>query len=144
MLIEQLTLKNFRCFKNYSLDFSSNIACIVGPNGSGKSSILEALHYACYLRSFRTHIPRELVSFDDENFFIRVKINESIDAVSLPHELTMGFSKKSGLLKLISGLSPHIKTFQSFIELLHLLKTTYLLSRVVLMGDGFFLIKLLH
>lgn len=100
MLIEQLILKNFRCFKNYSLDFSSTISCITGPNGSGKSSILEALHYACYLRSFRTHVPRDLVNFDDENFFIKVKINEPVGAISLSHELTMGFSKKKRIVKI--------------------------------------------
>lgn len=100
MLLEQLTLKNFRCFKNYSLDFSSRIICISGPNGSGKSTILEALHYSCYLRSFRTHIPRELVNFDDENFFIRLMLHELVEETAISNELTLGFSKKKRIVKI--------------------------------------------
>lgn len=45
-------------------------------------------------------MPRELVSFDDENFFIKVTINEHDDASAFPHELTMGFSKKKRLVKI--------------------------------------------
>jgi DNA replication and repair protein RecF len=100
VVIEQLTLKNFRCFKQYTLDFLAPISCIIGDNGSGKSSILEALHYACYLRSFRTHMPRELVRFDDENFFIKANLQETVNMVSLPHELTLGFSKRKRLVKI--------------------------------------------
>ena len=43
---------------------------IEGLNGSGKTSLLEAIHYLCYVRSFRTHIPHDLVSFGNETFFI--------------------------------------------------------------------------
>lgn len=100
MVIEQLTLKNFRCFKQYTLDFLAPISCIIGDNGSGKSSILEALHYACYLRSFRTHMPRELVQFDYENFFIKAVLQETVNQISLPHELTLGFSKRKRLVKI--------------------------------------------
>jgi DNA replication and repair protein RecF len=100
VVVEQLTLKNFRCFKHYTLDFLAPISCIIGDNGSGKSSILEALHYACYLRSFRTHMPRELVSFDHENFFIKAVLQETINAVPFVHELTLGFSKRKRIVKI--------------------------------------------
>lgn len=43
---------------------------IEGLNGSGKTSLLEAIHYLCYVRSFRTHIPHDLVTFGNETFFI--------------------------------------------------------------------------
>lgn len=99
-MIEQLTLKNFRCFKQYTIDFLAPISCIIGDNGSGKSSILEALHYACYLRSFRTHMPRELVQFDHENFFIKAVLQETVNLMPLPHELTLGFSKRKRLVKI--------------------------------------------
>lgn len=100
MHIQNITIKNFRCFNNFSLDFTNRIALITGPNGSGKSSILEALHYGCYLRSFRTHIPRELISFDLENFFIKIQIQEQVNEHSFDHELQVGFSKKKRLIKI--------------------------------------------
>lgn len=68
MAIQQLTLKNFRCFSQATFNFSAPIILIEGPNGSGKSSLLEALHYSCYLRSFRTHLPMELANDNNADF----------------------------------------------------------------------------
>lgn len=64
MQILSLKLHNFRCFNQLELDFNSKIVLITGPNGSGKTSILEALHYLCYLRSFKTHLFKELINLD--------------------------------------------------------------------------------
>jgi DNA replication and repair protein RecF len=75
---------------------------ISGANGSGKTSLLEALHYACYLRSFRTYLPRELLSFNSDNFFIKVLLQEGQghpDALS-DQEIHIGFSPQKKLIKL--------------------------------------------
>ena len=42
-MITNLTLKNFRRFKELSLDFNSNLVVLYGNNAQGKSSILEAI-----------------------------------------------------------------------------------------------------
>ncbi len=64
MTITRISLKNFRCFKQALFDItpgdSPGVTIIQGSNGSGKTSLLEALHYGSYLRSFRTHVPSEL------------------------------------------------------------------------------------
>ena len=69
--ITNLQIKNFRCFGSLDLAFDNPITLIEGINGTGKTSLLEALHYLCYLRSFRTHLPQELVQFGHDNFFIK-------------------------------------------------------------------------
>lgn len=74
MRIVSLTLKNFRCFSSVTIDFESPVVLIYGPNGSGKTSIIEALHYGCYLRSFKTHLPREIASTSADNFGIALGI----------------------------------------------------------------------
>jgi len=44
MRIEELHLKNFRCFKELDIQFpKSNLAVFIGLNGSGKSTILDAI-----------------------------------------------------------------------------------------------------
>ena len=43
MNISSMYLKNFRCFKNFYVDFNSQITVFVGGNGSGKTSILDAI-----------------------------------------------------------------------------------------------------
>lgn len=43
MKIQSLQLKNFRCFKNESIQFHDRLTVLVGVNGSGKTAILEAI-----------------------------------------------------------------------------------------------------
>lgn len=67
MRILSVELRNFRCFAKMQLDFNSPIILISGPNGSGKTSLLEALHYACYFRSFKSNINSELIKINNSN-----------------------------------------------------------------------------
>lgn len=48
MILKSLRLKNFRCYKELSLDFDENLIVFVGNNGSGKTSIFEAIFYALF------------------------------------------------------------------------------------------------
>lgn len=73
--LQSIQLKNFRCFESVTLNFDGPLVLIQGINGSGKTSILEALHYACYLKSFRTHSPRDLIRFGQKGFFIKTTFN---------------------------------------------------------------------
>ncbi|TON15480.1 hypothetical protein CGH62_27270, partial [Vibrio parahaemolyticus] len=43
MKITKLTLKNFRGYRDVSVDFDENFNVIIGKNDIGKSTILEAL-----------------------------------------------------------------------------------------------------
>ena len=75
--LQKLHLKNFRCFSSETIDFDGPLVLIEGINGSGKTSLLEALHYTCYLRSFRTHLPRDLIKFGTTGFFIQTTFSDS-------------------------------------------------------------------
>ncbi len=79
MKINSLKLSNFRCFKSniFSFDAESDIVFITGNNGTGKTSILEAIFYSCYLKSFRTHLPAELIRFNSDNCAIISNIHNS-------------------------------------------------------------------
>jgi len=46
MKINQITLKNFKGFKEFTIPFDPQFNLIIGDNGSGKSAILEALTIA--------------------------------------------------------------------------------------------------
>lgn len=100
MFIKQLHLKNFRCFPEKTLHFTSNIVVIEGPNGIGKTTLLEALHYACYLRSFRTHMPRDLLQFDQQNFLVKVVFEHTELEQKTLSNLQVTFFEKKRLVKL--------------------------------------------
>lgn len=125
MQIGALELRNFRCFPVLELEINSPLVLISGTNGSGKTSLLEALHYACYLRSFRTHVPRELLLFDQATFFIKVAMH----AADFEHELQVGFSAKKKLVKI-----DH-KPISSYKELIDYYRT------ITLTEDDLLLIK---
>jgi len=48
MILKTLTLKNFRKFKNTTIEFPDGVTGIVGLNGVGKSTIFEAIAWVLY------------------------------------------------------------------------------------------------
>lgn len=112
MNIQRIHIKNFRCFKDFSIDLDSPILLISGLNGAGKSSLLEALHYSCYLRSFRTHLPRELIHFDSKAFHIKIGVKGIHEGIDYEHTIAVGFSGNKRLVKVDQ------KSIQSYKELI--------------------------
>ncbi len=110
--LTRLQLKQFRCFEHSQLHFESNRVLVEGANGSGKTSLLEALHYLCYLRSFRTHIPQELVFAGAHSFFIKASFTSNSSGLPLTHEAQVGFQHKRRLVKIDD------RTISSYKELL--------------------------
>ena len=125
MQIHHIHLKNFRCFADFSLAIEKPIVIITGDNGSGKSSLLEAIHYGCYLRSFRTHTPGELIHFGDTSFFMKFEV----ESVFMRNTLQIGFAGKKRLVKIDQ------KTITSYKELAQFYRI------VTLTEDDLFIIK---
>lgn len=71
--LQSLLIKGFRCFEYAAFSLDAPIVFIKGNNGTGKTSLLEALYYTSNLRSFRTHMPKELIRFQHDAFFLKVQ-----------------------------------------------------------------------
>lgn len=93
MRITSVDLKNFRCFGARRVELDAPLVLLTGSNGVGKTSLLEALHYACYLRSFKTHAPKELVAITQPGFAVNITLSDtySFDALAV----TLEGSKRS-------------------------------------------------
>lgn len=129
--LTQIQIKNFRCFSQTTLDLDGSIVLVEGNNGSGKTSLLEVLHYLCYLRSFRTHSPRELIQFGKQGFFIKATFNQSIAGLTQSHEVQVGFEGKKRLVKVDQ------QTVSSYKELLdHYRIVTLTETDLALINDG--------
>src|SRR5512136_2464170 len=48
MILKTLTLKNFRKFKDTTIEFPDGITGVIGLNGAGKSTIFEAIAWVLY------------------------------------------------------------------------------------------------
>lgn len=100
MQLRSLELKNFRCFAHQKMSFESDLTLIEGDNGSGKTSLLEAMHYGCYLRSFRTYNPRHMIAHGQESFFVKLHVLEGADLLATEHEVQVGLAGKRRSVKL--------------------------------------------
>src|SRR5579864_6640134 len=101
--LTRIQLKDFRCFNQCEIDLDSPIVLICGFNGTGKTSLLEALYYACYLRSFRTHLPRDLIALGKDAFFVKLILRNMVSDTSLDsyvdHTISIGFTGQKRLVK---------------------------------------------
>lgn len=97
MRLEKIELKNFRCFTKATFDFSTDIVIIYGNNGSGKTTIIESLHYLCYLSSFRSRLPTEIAQFESESFFIKGTVTQEDHEIV---DIQVGFAKKQKIAKI--------------------------------------------
>lgn len=127
MLITSVALKNFRCFTTHEVMVTKPLVLIEGPNGSGKTSLLEALYYACHLRSFKTRSTRELLQFQTNAFSIKLQL-ESSDPKEA-YQVTVGYSPAKRLIK-ING-SP-VKSYKELVSIYRVIAMT---------DDDFLLIK---
>lgn len=66
MLIQSLSLKNFRNIASLEITPSPGINVIYGENAQGKTNILESLYYLSLLSSFRAARDRELIRIGEE------------------------------------------------------------------------------
>lgn len=98
--LTSIQIKQFRCFAQTTIAFDAPVVLVQGNNGSGKTSLLEALHYLCYLRSFRTHTPRDLVKAGADGFFIKASFDHRMQDQLFTHDVQVGFSGKKRLVKM--------------------------------------------
>lgn len=113
MQLEKIELRNFRCFKKQSFDLASKVIVVCGRNGTGKTTLIEAIHYLCYLKSFRSRLPQELALFDTDDFFIKGLVRQENQE---EHTIQVGFAHKKKLAKIDQRVISSYKELFSFYQ----------------------------
>jgi DNA replication and repair protein RecF len=113
-------LKNFRCFEQTTIDLDNKIVFIYGLNGAGKTSLLEALYYGCYLRSFRTYLSRDLIALGKESFFIKLLIRDSAQGEYVDRAIQIGFANNKRLVKVDNKTTASYKELLSYYRVVSL------------------------
>jgi DNA replication and repair protein RecF len=74
MIIERLTLRHFRNYKELTVTFAPEGVYFSGPNGSGKTNLLEAIYYLANQASFRTTRREELQAWNTSSSAIEALV----------------------------------------------------------------------
>ncbi len=78
MYIKSLEIKNFRNYKDFSIEFNKNLNIIIGKNAQGKTNLIEAIFLSSIGKSFRTSKDSDLIKFGEENATIKVSAEKKI------------------------------------------------------------------
>lgn len=74
MIINKLSLINFKNHSGKTFEFSPQINCFVGNNGVGKTNVLDALHYLSVGKSFLGNSDLNNIRSDEDFFVIDAEI----------------------------------------------------------------------
>lgn len=77
MLLERLTLRDFRNFGTCELELGPRFTVLFGHNGAGKTNLLEAVYLVSTLRSFRTSDLGALVRQATEGGSVELRAHDS-------------------------------------------------------------------
>lgn len=69
MILQQLSILNYKNIRDAELEFSPKINCFVGHNGEGKTNLLDAVYYLSFCKSASNPIDSQNI-LHDEDFMV--------------------------------------------------------------------------
>jgi DNA replication and repair protein RecF len=95
--VTHLGLVDFRSYGAVELDLPAGVTTFVGANGQGKTNLVEAIGYACSLRSHRVATDAPLVRQGAERAVVRVHADRGGREVVVELEITPGRANRARL-----------------------------------------------
>lgn len=89
MILEKLSLINFKNYDEAHLEFCPKFNCFVGNNGMGKTNLLDAIHYISFCKSFFNAIDSQNIKHELPFFVIQAWINKNNET----HEIYCGVKR---------------------------------------------------
>ncbi len=105
MKVNTLTLRNYRNYKELTLELSPNINVFLGENAQGKTNVVEAVYYAAMGHSHRTNTDVELIRWEEAGGSIRL----DFERLGVANLLEFQFSREKRRQILSNGQSIRTK-----------------------------------
>ena len=78
MILEHLSLLNYKNISEASLQFSPKINCFVGHNGAGKTNVLDAIFFLSFCHSVQTHQDSQVIRHGEDFFLLEGQYSDDI------------------------------------------------------------------
>lgn len=109
MVLKELTLVNFKNYREEKFRFNHRLITISGDNGMGKTNVLDAIYYLAMGKSYFTGSDRNLITTDQDFFRLDARLEEGEDQYHLVIKNRLGQGKEIELNGVrIARLSDHI------------------------------------
>lgn len=113
MILETLSIINFKNIAEEQLQLSSDVNCFVGDNGAGKTNILDAVHYLALAKSMHTLTDSQSVRHGEDSFIVDGRFRRDDDRVE---QVVCGYTRRGGKTLKRNGkeydkLSDHVGGF---------------------------------
>lgn len=80
MIIEKLSLINYKNIREASLELSPKINCFIGSNGAGKTNILDAVYYLSFCHSANNPVDSQVIRHGEEFLMIEGRYSGGMKA----------------------------------------------------------------
>lgn len=70
MILQKLSILNFKNIESATLDLSPKMNCFIGRNGVGKTNVLDAVYYLSFCRSAFNPIDSQIIRHDTDFFML--------------------------------------------------------------------------
>ncbi len=70
MVLQKLSLLNYKNFESETFEFDPKINCFVGPNGVGKTNVLDAIYHLSFGKSYFNPITGQNIKHEEDFFVI--------------------------------------------------------------------------
>lgn len=76
MFVNELYIYQFKNYVEKHFQFDENIICVTGKNGSGKTSLLDAIYFLCFTKSYFVHIDSMCISYEKKGMKLSSNISK--------------------------------------------------------------------
>jgi len=115
MVLDNISLVNFRNYSKLNINFSKSINILIGDNAQGKTNILEAIYVLAITKSHRAMIDSSIIKENEQFCKLKGKVNINNLSRNLEFFLSNNEKKVSINNKQIKRLTDYISKFNIII-----------------------------
>lgn len=79
----QISLTQFKNYRQHTFSFNKKVIGICGANGSGKTNLLDAIYYLCFTKSYFTASDNAVVHYGDKGFRLSAGIEQGDQQINV-------------------------------------------------------------